>query len=187
MVEIIPKQPERQPLLVQAFFAVSILALIAALGGFFLFWVLEQKSEAEAESLKALLTAEKTPEQVVLEQKVFSSKERLEDFAKLLAKRTSALFPFLLLEEVVHPDVVFNSAEFTSSTQSMRLSGQAVSFVVLEEQLNLFDQQGQGAEASLATLKLGQEGGVDFQVQVRFPADFEIAPPKEEQEPVQEL
>jgi hypothetical protein len=172
MVEIIPKAREQYSLFNRVFFGVSAVSLVVALGGFLLFLFLESKSQGELGRLEALLATEKTPEEVQLEKDVSASRIRLQDFSGLVRERKNLLLGFLFLQETAHPEVLYVGANLDSSLNNMQVKGNAASFIALEEQIAIFQAREELSSLSLTSLRLAQERGVDFQLELQFPKAF---------------
>ena len=172
MVEIIPKSSQGSFFIMRVFVAVSIGVFVAALGGFVLLFFLESRTQNRIVEVQALLEAEKTKEQEELEQDVFAARARLKDFAELVELRKDVLPAFSFLETVVHPDVTFLAMNIDSVRQKMQLRGTASSFLTLDEQLAVLKARSEPNAFSLTNLTLGEHGGVDFQMEIQFPAKF---------------
>jgi len=172
MVEIIPKSPQTPPLFMRVFFVLSIGVFVLSVGGFVLLFFLESRTQTKIAEAEILLRAEKTTAQAELEQEVFVVRTRLKDFATLLQLKKDVLPVFSFLETVVHPDVTFLAMNIDSVRQSMQLRGTAESFSALDEQLAVLKAREEPSSFSLTNLKLGGQGGVDFQIEIQFPVAF---------------
>lgn len=156
----------------KALFAASIAVFVVAFGGFALLFFLESRTQGKIDEAEMLLTTEKTVEETELEQEVFLARARLQDFSTLAAQRKNMLSAFSFLESTVHPDVTFLAVSVNTALQVMQLKGQAKSFAVLDEQLAVLQAKAEQSSLSLTDLRLGQTGGVDFQMEIQFPAAF---------------
>lgn len=172
MIDIIPKSSQSSPLLVRIFFILSIGVFSVSVGGFVLLFFLELGVQQRIVEVKNILGAEKTQAEAQLEQEVSVVRTRLEDFTTLVRQRKDVLPAFSFLETVVHPDVTFLAMGIDSVRQSMQLRGSAESFSALDEQLVVLKARSEPSSLSLTNLKLGIQGGVDFQMEIQFPAAF---------------
>lgn len=172
MVEIIPKLPQTSSLFVRVFFALSIGVFVLSVGGFVLLFFLELRTQTKIEEAEILLRTEKTLEQAQLEQEVFVVRARLKDFATLLQQKKDALPVFSFLENAVHPEVTFFSMNVDAQSHTVQLRGTAESFSALDEQLVVFQAREEPSSLSLTNLQLGEQGGVDFQMEIQFSAVF---------------
>jgi len=172
MVDIIPKSPQSSPLFQKVLFVVSLGVFAVALGGLVALLFLESRAQSSLEEAQVLLRAEKTKEQAQLEQDVFASRTRLQDFATLVQFRKDVLPAFSFLETVVHPDVTFLAMHVDAESQSLRLHGKAASFLVLGEQVVVLQAREEPSGLSLTSLQLGEDGGVEFQMEIQFPLSF---------------
>jgi len=176
MVEIIPKSRKSSPLLTKVFFTLSVGIFIFALGGFALLSFLESRAKTTILETEALLRAEKTQEQLQLEQDVLVVQTRLKDFTGLVGARKDVLPVFSFLETVVHPDVTFSSMNIDTNRHTVQLQGTAESFSALDEQFAIVEAREEPESFSLTNLQLGQFQGVDFQMEVQFPVSFFSSP-----------
>lgn len=172
MVEIIPKSSQSSPLLPKVLFAAALGVFVFSVGGFILLFFLESSAQTKIEEAEMLLGSEKTLEQTQLEQDVFVTRTRLEDFTTLVEQRKDVLPVFSFLESAVHPDVTFLSMNVDTNFHTTQLRGTAKSFLALDEQLAVLKAREEANSFSLTNLKLGEQGGVDFQLKIQFPLDF---------------
>jgi len=156
----------------KVFFALSIGVFVFSVGGFVLLFFLESRTQQRIVAMQALLGAEKTTAQTQLEQDVLTLRTRLKDFATLTELRKDVFPVFSFLETVVHPEVTFLSMNVDASRNTTKLTGTAESFSALDEQLAVFKEREEPSSFSLTNLQLGEQGGVDFQMEIQFPAAF---------------
>lgn len=172
MVEIIPKIPEKYSLKTRVLFSAALFSLVLSLGGFLTLLFLESKTEEQLFQVEGLLGAEKTSEELQLENNVFIYKTKLQDFSLLIKNRKNALPLFSFLQNTVHPEVFYKRMNFDAPSNKLQLQGQATSFRVLDEQLLVFGQREELARFSLSDIKLSAQGGVDFQLELSFLNQF---------------
>ena len=172
MVEIIPKSPQKTPLLIKVLLALSVGIFVFSVGGFIILFFLESKTESKIQETEILLQAEKTQEEVQLEQDVLVIQARLKDFAALIKLKKDMLPAFSFLETVVHPEVTFLSMNVDTNRYSLVLQGIAESFSALDEQLVILQAREEPNSVSLTDLQVGQQGGINFQMEIQFPANF---------------
>ena len=156
----------------RVFFVLSLGVFVLSVGGFVLLFFMESRTQTKIEETEMLLGAEKTQEDVQLEQDVLVAQTRLKDFAGLLQLRKDVLPVFSFLETVVHPEVTFLSMNVDVNRQTMQLRGIAESFSILDEQLVVLKAREELSSLSLINLDLGEHGGVNFQMEIQFPATF---------------
>ena len=172
MVEIIPKSKKSSPLLMKVFFSLSIGIFVLSVGGFVVLSLMESKTQSNIEEMEALLRAEKTQEQVQLEQDILIVQTRLKDFTELLLLKKDVLPVFSFLETVVHSQAIVASMGIDSNRHTVQLQGSAESFSALDEQLVIIEAREEPDSFSLTNLQLGQFGGVNFQMEIQFPVTF---------------
>ena len=172
MVEIIPKTPQKPPLFIKILFALSIGVFIFSVGGFVVLFFLESRTQNKVQEIKIFLQTKKTQEEVQLEQDVRVIQTRLKDFATLLGLKKDMLPVFSFLETVVHPQVTFLSMNIDTNRYTLVLQGTAESFFALDEQFVVFQAREEPDSISLTDLQVRQQGGVNFQMEIQFPANF---------------
>ena len=59
-----------------------------------------------------------------------------------------------------------------SVRHNMQLQGSAESFFALDEQLVVLQARSEPSSLSLTNLNIGIQSGVDFQIEIQFPAEF---------------
>lgn len=164
MVEIIPKPKEKIPTWQIVLFYFSILLLVGALLTLFLLENLQKDLSRTLENLKASLTREKTPEEKALEEGVFKSKDKINNFAFLFENRkiNSNLFP--LLEKICHPKVMFTDFNLDSWGRKLTLLGRTKNFQSLGQQISIFKQEEQIIRVDLFNISIAKEGEIRFEV-----------------------
>ena len=172
MVEIIPKSPQKSPLLTKVLLTLSVGVFVLSVGGFVVLFFLESRAQNNIEKTEILLRQEETKEEVQLEQDVLVIQTRLKDFATLLELKKDVLPVFSFLETVVHPQVTFLSMNVDTNRYALLLQGTATSFSALDEQIVVLQAREEPDSVSLTDLQIGQQGGVIFQMEVQFPISF---------------
>lgn len=171
-MDIIPKTQEHQSFLSQIIFVISITAFCISIGGYWTLLFLDSRQSKENDRLEVSLGSGKTQEEIALENDVFATKARLEDFASIIKARQDFLPLFVFLENVVHPDVVFQSMTIDKNKEKVQAKGVAGSFTTLEEQIGILKQRQELQQVLLSSMEPGQQGRVSFQVELKFSAGF---------------
>ena len=172
MVEIIPKREERTPPAVNILLVASLLLAGAVAGGFFILKSLQEQKRVSIQELEQQLLAEPSSEQKQLEDEVLGFKQKLDDFRVLADGRHTPLPLFSLLETSVHPAVAFTGLVVNLEENKILLAGETDSFRHLDEQILVLRNKSEIKDLHLAKIKLGDQGRVEFSVDLSFPAEF---------------
>lgn len=167
MVEIIPKQRQDSPLLMQILFFGSLIFLLASVGSFFVILQLQGRTEKGLESAQQLLSQGKTPQEVSLERTIFRYKDKFNDFSRIATERNDVRPVFEFLEKYTHPKVMFTALDVEPRIQTLRLVGETLDFRTLQEQMAIF-QGTDLAGLDLSNIVLGEQGEVVFQLEMKF-------------------
>lgn len=159
-IDIIPKPPEEEPILLNILFYISIGLLISAILIYFLLGYLQRNVNEILEERKSQLQIIQTPEEQELEKDVLRYQKKIDDFAIIFRrhKTNSNVFPFL--EEITHPEVRFS--DFSLTKPSVTLSGIAESFTVMDQQLSIFRENPKILDTNLSQILLDKDGRISF-------------------------
>ncbi|MDP2641482.1 MAG: hypothetical protein Q8P39_02995 [Candidatus Yanofskybacteria bacterium] len=170
MMDIIPKEHARDSLLGRALFFGAILILLATLGVGLVFTSLASEAEKRGADLERQLTAITTPEERALEQDVLRAKRKTDDFSSLLSQRKNLLGAFRVLEDAVHPQVIFTSVDVRAADRTVQVSGRAAGFIPLEQQLQIFKTHEDISAIEISSFSLQENGTVEFAAVITLPA-----------------
>lgn len=159
-IEIVPKPLRKEPVWLNILFYISIGLLISAILSYFLLDYFQKTTSKTLEEIKESFLIFRTPEQQELERNILQYQKKIDDFALIFKQQraNSSFFPFL--EEITHPQVVFSNFDLNGT--SVRLSGEAENFVVLDQQLSIFRKNPNISDTNLSQVSLGNEGKVSF-------------------------
>lgn len=172
MVEIIPKREERTPPAVNILLVASLLLAAAVAGGFFILKSLQEQKRVSIQKLEQRLLADPSPEQQRLEDEVLGVKQKLGDFKVLADGRRTPLALFSFLETSVHPAVAFTGLTVDLEKNEILLAGETDTFKHLDEQILLLRSKSEIKNLHLTEIELGDQGRVEFSVDLSFPAEF---------------
>ncbi len=165
-IEITPKLKIKAPLWAMILLGLCLILLAALLASYIYF---KKESEKLIEDLKI------TPAENILIQEIKGKSQELslyqkkiDDFGTLISERKKAVKIFEFFERTTHPDVWFSNFNFDSQKNMVRVSGQAKSFVVLEQQLKIFKKEEVIKDVNLSEVSIGEEGGVNFSLAFAF-------------------
>jgi len=168
-MEIIPKPPEKIPILEKIFFGFSFLLfiLVVIFFGYLLYFTRElqsQKTDIE-ERIEALKTPEverKEEELRFLEKQISAFKEKIETFTL-----ASKFFPFL--EEKILKSVLLTSIEIDLLNEKAFISAQASDFETLIKQYRIFkENEGKISDLKIESISFQPEGKLKFSLSFSF-------------------
>ena len=167
-IEIIPKPAQKAPPLQNILFYFAIGLLLLSIGAYFVLGYFVKKSELTLQDLEETLAREKTEEEAVLEEEVFGYERKVEDFSALIGQHTYASGFFNFFESPCHPKVWFSKINLDTTNHRLIVSGKADTFLILDQQLLIFQQEELIEETILIKLSVGNEGLVNFTFDLTF-------------------
>jgi len=173
MVEIIPKKPEREIPLKNASLFIAGALLLAAIFSY----VILARSEANAllaiQDLEDGIFKAGTSQDREIETKVLDSEKKIKDFKVLLAGSRKPSQFFGNFGDLIHPKIWFSSFELDAVQAQASISGQALDFRTLEQQLIFLQSKNDIIEKiDLSDIALGEEGNVNFSINFKFRPDI---------------
>lgn len=159
-IEIIPKPLKKVSVWFNILFYISIGLLISAILSYFLLDYFQRNTNQVLKEIEASLLVSRTPEEQELERSIVQYQRKIDDFVLIFNRHQTNSNSFTFLEEITHPNVVFSQFDLTKP--SLSLSGTAENFVVLGQQLSIFQENPKILKTNLSTISLGKEGGVGF-------------------------
>ncbi|PIP22623.1 MAG: hypothetical protein COZ91_03120 [Candidatus Nealsonbacteria bacterium CG_4_8_14_3_um_filter_39_7] len=169
MVEIIPKPAEKPPVWESALLYSSIVVLLTVIVGYLVLdFYFIKKASATLDGFKNSLIAQKTDSEIALEEKALDYKKKIEGFSQLMGSHVfaSRFFPFL--EKNTHPQVLFSDLELDMETGSVNLSGETESFLSLEQQVKILENNPQIKSLNLSGVSIGDKGKIKFAIDFSF-------------------
>jgi hypothetical protein len=167
-VEIIPKPIKKTPSYQKRLFYFSILLLLGIFLSYFVLISFEKKSENALSNLEEALSKGETPEMKSLEEKIKNDRRKIKDISPLIQ---SHLFPSKILEffeKNTYPNVFFSEINLNSLNSTADLSGECDNFIILGQQLAVFEKNPLVAKVSLKQVSVTKEGKVKFSLVFSF-------------------
>jgi len=163
-IEIIPKPVAKVPPWHNWLLYASILLLVVSLIGYFMLGRRLNREKNTIQELNEDLAQPKSSEETTLEGRILAYKRKVENFSQLVDghRYASRVFPFF--ERLCHPRGWFSNFTVDFEEHLLRVAGQVDSFTTLGQQLLIFEEEPLIKEVNLSSLSLGEEGGVDFSV-----------------------
>jgi len=173
MVEIIPKAKPKMPIWQKILFYLSILAVIAAIGGYFGLDYFNKEALQKSADLSQQISSAKTPEDNILKNEIFEKEKKISDFSTIINNHqiTSKLFPFL--GGICHPKVQFLSLSFskTEGGYSVEIPAQAEGYKALHQQILIFMGNKIIKNLEISGISVAKEGGVSFNFSFVIPSE----------------
>ena len=159
MVTIIPKAPQKMPLMQPLLLYISIGLLIAVFLAYFLLAHFENRADQALADLQEKIEDIGDEE---MEAKVRAAKGKVVDFSSLLAdhRKPSGFFDFL--EKSTHPSVGFLELELNPLTFEAKLMGFADNFKSVGQQIYIFQEQKLIEGIKINSFSLGAMGEAIF-------------------------
>jgi len=141
--------------------------LAVTIGAFFYIGYLVNQKNSRLTDISEEAAKIKTEEQKKLENNVFSTRRKINDFAKIIDQRKVSTGFFKRFEELILPEIYFSQCKLDLAQTTAELSGHAKTFQSLGQQLAIFEKA-EDAITSVVVQKTGinDEGGVDFSVTI---------------------
>jgi hypothetical protein len=169
MIEIIPRPKPRLPFWQSVLLWISISLLVLSVLGYFVLGYLEKKDSQVLQDLEEFLTEEKTVKEIdSLEKEVFEYQEKIENFSQLFNSHQLSSNLFKLLESKTHPQVFWMSIGLDTEELAVFLAGQTQDFQTLGQQISILKEEELISEINLSDIQLGEEGKVDFKLDLSF-------------------
>lgn len=161
-IEIIPKPKVKIPPWLNFLFYFSIVLLIASPFAYFTLDYFLKKTETNLQTLEETLAEQKMPQEIALENRVFDYQKKIEDFSWLINQHLYSSKFFDFFQKICHPKIWFSQISLDLKEYQLVVSGEAETFLVLGQQLQIFKQENLIKSVNLARISMGREGGVDF-------------------------
>jgi len=162
MVEIIPKPVQRPPSWQNILLSFSVGLLLISIISYFALGYFIQKSETAFQDLEQALAQKETEEEIALEQEVFGYQKKIGDFSGLVNQHIYPSQVFTLFESLCHPQAWFSKMNVDFGTQRISVFGKTNNFLILDQQLSIFEQEELVKEVGLSNVSIGKEGLVNF-------------------------
>jgi hypothetical protein len=166
--EIIPKPIRKASLLQNILLYFAICLLLFSIGAHFALDYFVKKSDLTLQDLEETLARERTEEEIILEKEVFDYKRKVEDFSILISQHAYASRFFNFFESLCHPKVWFSKINLDMTNHKLIVSGKTDTFLILDQQLLIFQQEELIKETILTKLSIGNEGLVNFTFDLTF-------------------
>jgi len=168
MVEIIPKPIKKIPKRQRVLTYFPILILILAIAISFLLFSLEKEAQITLQGLDEKISKARTPEVVSLEKEILTYQKKINNFSQIIKRHffSSKIFPFL--EERTHQNTLFQKFDLIPGENRIKLVGQTDNFLILHQQVSIFQADPLIRELNLSKVSIGREGKIEFDLEVIF-------------------
>lgn len=168
MVEIIPKPVEKLPRRQIFLLYFSLILFLATLISFFIINHSLKESQKVFQNLEETLAKERTPQKIILEKEILARQKKIRDFSQILNQH---LFPskiFDFLEKISHPQVWISQVNLNPQASQLLISGQTESFLTLDHQIKILNEEPLIKDLNLTQLNLTKIGKVEFTLNLSF-------------------
>ena len=174
MVEIIPRKAAPLPLWQKILFYSLIVLLLGTIVSYFVLDHFQKKSLETLQNLEEAIAKEKTPEKTALGKAISDYQKKINNFSVLLSRHPKSSKFFGFLEKTSHPQVLFSKVNLNPKEGLATVSGQAETFSVLGQQLQILksDPSDTLKNASLSKISLGERGEIEFILILSFDPEF---------------
>jgi hypothetical protein len=107
------------------------------------------------------------------EQELIPIKEKIDSFGALIGQHRTSLNIYGFLEKNSLPKVWFSDFAFDSGEKMVTVSGQADSFITLDQQVNVLknNQEGLLGSVKLSNVEVAEDGTINFEIKFVFKAE----------------
>ena len=162
MVEIIPKKPKKALHLENILLYISGAFLLIVILSYVVLVNFENKASISLEGLKGKIAQLGTPEDKILEEKVFQNGKKIRDFSTLMSERRFSSKFFENFEKLSLPKIWFSEIDLEPIKMEATVLGHAPDFQIVGQQLIIFKNQEAISEVNLQKLTTGKDGGAEF-------------------------
>lgn len=153
-------------------FALSLILVLVAVGGYFGLGYLVGQGKKEYDDLSVKLSQAKTPDQIALEDTVLGYKQRLQDFSTILNAHTAPSRFFASLDNLAYPSVYFDNVTVNPIDKTATISGKVDTFESLAKQVLVLRNAAEVFDSiNLMKINLGQDGNVAFSFAAKIKPD----------------
>jgi hypothetical protein len=151
-------------------FWVALLLLASVIGSLGLlisyFYFVGAIGDMEAKSMEIEFSLNKTSEEMVLENRLLSTEGKISSFSSLLANHKNIAKVFDVLEKNTHPKVWFSAFSFSRDKNTVNLSGEADSFIVLGQQISILEKEPLFKNITLSGVSMSEEKKANFSLEI---------------------
>ena len=110
-----------------------------------------------------------TPEETAVKEELLGYEFKISNFKALSESRQKPVNIFTFLEKICHPDVLFNSFNFSSNDNSVTIQASAKDFIVLAQQLMILKQHKDTlTKITVSGIGSGEEEEIAFSLNLAF-------------------
>lgn len=160
-IQIVPKEREKSPFWLDLAFYLSTILLVAVTASYFVLISLQKKAEKDYKALEQQLSEIRSPEKILLEEKVVKYKTKIDDFSKVFSSRSYITQIFPLIESLTHPKVSFSRLS-GGTDGKVTILGTTDNFQTLSQQIVAFKNNNLVQETNFSNVVTDDEGKVSF-------------------------
>jgi len=171
MPQFIPKEKPKRSIGLDILLVFSLLLLIAAAAGYFIFYKLINDGKLVLDDLNSKIAQEKTAERLALEKEMTEMKRKIDDFSYLVNQHLKIDQVFTIIQENTHPQIWFTQFELDPRFKIVKLIGEAQNFTTIGQQVSLFQKVEKINQVNLDEISLTKEGKIGFKLFLSFKSE----------------
>ena len=166
-IEISSQKGRRAPLIITIIGILIIVLILASLGSYLYFYLSNrgfvkkiQDLDESATQLNKTIGEEET--------KLSEIQKKIDDYSFLMSGHKNILNVFDFIEKNTIPIIWFNDFDVEIKENSISLTGISPSYILVEQQVNVFKKQALVKEVELLSLSKDEEGKIGFSIKIAF-------------------
>lgn len=156
----------------KAAFLFSLALLLVVVLGWVAMLVWEKAVSQQGQAAQAQLKGLQKERQVSQEKAVLDFGQQAKALEARLAKHRGVSPILLFLEGFTQPQVFYTNFDYSFSSSSLNLQGEAMSLRALSQQLAIFEQAEPVSSIELGPINVTSEGTVQFSLELTLQTDF---------------
>jgi len=173
-IELTPNRERKMPRWVIISAVIIAIGCLVFIGTYLYFYFINKKMASNINELNDLII----PLEEAIKQKedqLSAYQQKINDFNILLLKHKKIENVFTFLEKYAIPSIWFNGFEMDQDREEniesfdrVVLKGKSLSFLTIEQQINIFSEQEEVKKVTLDDISITEEGEVEFSLSIIF-------------------
>lgn len=168
MAEIIPRSKARPPWWLNALLAVSLIFLGAAIGGRIFFRISAEGLREQKEDALQQIVNLRTPANQELEKRLVNYQTQINAFNNLLSQRYLTSRVLNLMEETIHPEVLYEEFLVNIEEKRIQITASSQSYKAIGEQLLVLNNDSRIKRVDTSNYSRDKEGWINFRIMIEF-------------------
>lgn len=168
MAEIIPRSKARPPWWLNTLLAVSLIFLGAAIGGRIFFRISAEGLREQKEDTLQQIVNLRTPANQELEKRLVNYQTQINEFNNLLNQRYLTSRVLNLMEETIHPEVLYEEFLVNIEEKRIQITASSQSYKAIGEQLLVLNNDSRIKRVDTSNYSRDKEGWINFRIMIEF-------------------